>query len=233
MTPRSNDRASISDSPETVLRAQILPVLSEKLFTHYVGGAWRAPLATRSRPVRLADGTEPGQIVLAGPADIARAHAAAMAALDALADPVKRAQWCTALEVCLAEAQPLLDAAHAAERHSPSPLHTAFRPGIMPRAPGRDGTGNGKLRPQVLLAAAGTPPDALGAAVRDCIAAGQPVILKPAPGGAVLATVLIDTVAAARLPPGAVCMLQGDGPGTGALLYAHPGLETRVLGQVR
>lgn len=51
--------------------------LIEALLTHYVGGAWRAPLSTDMADV-------PGvgaRLVLAGPADFARAGAAAAAAL--------------------------------------------------------------------------------------------------------------------------------------------------------
>lgn len=48
--------------------------LAERRLTHFVGGAWRAPLSQR-----MAGGAR-GRMVLAGPADLARAVAAATAA---------------------------------------------------------------------------------------------------------------------------------------------------------
>jgi hypothetical protein len=48
----------------------LLDDLPERLLTHFVGGAWRAPLSTR-----LVHVPGLGQVVLAGPADLARARA--------------------------------------------------------------------------------------------------------------------------------------------------------------
>jgi len=47
--------------------------LSERLLTHYVGGAWRAPLGVQMRPVAGQGDQVLGQVVCATRADIARA----------------------------------------------------------------------------------------------------------------------------------------------------------------
>lgn len=54
--------------------------LSERLFAHFVAGRWRVPYSTRQMPVTGLDGLPLGQIVLAGPQDIARARALLRAA---------------------------------------------------------------------------------------------------------------------------------------------------------
>lgn len=49
--------------------------LPERLMTHFVGGAWRAPLGTQMQPVLGQGGQVLGHIVCASAADIARAQA--------------------------------------------------------------------------------------------------------------------------------------------------------------
>ncbi|MFN4057469.1 MAG: hypothetical protein ACK4HW_04720 [Roseinatronobacter sp.] len=53
----------------------LLDDLSERLLTHFVGGAWRAPFSTCAVPLPGRAGVL-GQVVLAGPQDLARAHTA-------------------------------------------------------------------------------------------------------------------------------------------------------------
>ncbi|MGY6705747.1 hypothetical protein [Roseinatronobacter sp.] len=64
---------------------------SERLFTHFVAGAWRVPYGTRALPVVLQDGRLAGQVIAAEARDVARvckqmrgADAAAVARFSAL-----------------------------------------------------------------------------------------------------------------------------------------------------
>ena len=183
----------------------MLDDLSEKLITHSVRGAWRAPLAVAGRPVRLACGRVPGQIVPAGAGDVARALDSTVQARDALTDP---ARWLAVLD----SARPAIEAALAdAQRQERGDVGSFVLP---------PGTAPGTDRPLAILMPAALAPASQLDILRRALAAARPVILKPAPGGAVAATVLMDHLHRLDLPPGAVTMLQGDGPGTGALLQA-------------
>ncbi len=194
----------------------MLDDLSEKLITHYVGGAWRAPLATAAQPVTLVCGRVPGQIVPAGAADVARALAWAEAAQMVMTAPARQQEWLAAFDAARPALLGALDAAQRLERGAPG--------GIVPGTKLSTGPG-----PLALLLPAAMSPVAQAGVLRAALAAARPVIVKPAPGGAVSATVLMDHLHRLGLPPGAVAMLQGDGPGTGAVLEHTPGLRTLRL----
>ena len=81
-------------------------------------------------------------------------------------------------------------------------------------------------RPVALLLPARLAPAAQLSLIEQVLSRGRPLIVKPAPGGAISATVLFDALHALALPPGMVALLQGDGPGTGALIASHPDIET-------
>ena len=61
--------------------------------------------------------------------------------------------------------------------------------------------------------------------VAPALAAGNTMILKPSeecPGNAVIFAEILD---AAGVPPGVFNLINGDGPGVGAAISAHPGIE--------
>jgi aldehyde dehydrogenase (NAD+) len=61
--------------------------------------------------------------------------------------------------------------------------------------------------------------------VAPALAAGNTMILKPSeecPGNATIFAEILD---AAGVPPGVFNLIQGDGPGVGAAIAAHPGIE--------
>ena len=61
--------------------------------------------------------------------------------------------------------------------------------------------------------------------VAPALAAGNTMVLKPSeecPGNAAIFTEILD---AAGVPPGVFNLVQGDGPGVGAAIAAHPGIE--------
>lgn len=56
--------------------------LSERLFTHFVGGRWRVPFGSEARVVRNVGGASLGQVLLATPRDLARAQASLRGATE-------------------------------------------------------------------------------------------------------------------------------------------------------
>lgn len=210
--------------------------LNEKLLTHYVAGAWRAPFGERMLPVILPDGVQAGQIVCAGEQDVARAVAAAQMGrelisatpqaarqvlLSGMARAVRgRADWLAAAVAgaggvapgtALQEAKVLADC-----------LDAALLPGGA--AAGQEHLGG----VAALLSARAAPLASIGTVLAGVVLSGGALVLKPAPGAAVLAARLMDVLAGSGLPPGVVNLLQGDGPGSGGLIAADAGFS-RVL----
>ncbi len=198
----------------------IVDDLREKLVTHYVGGGWRAPLATGGNPVRLACGRCPGQIVPAGPLDVERAllHARAFAVSGAGA-----AAGAAVAERIMQDSGALEATLERAQRAECGAAGRSLAEGALQHLVA-------DRRPVALLFPADLMPRAQLLLVESVLRSGRPLIIKPAPGGAVAATVLFDALHALGVSPGAVALLQGDGPGTGGLLLRHPDLETlRIL----
>ncbi|MCH8466237.1 MAG: hypothetical protein LAT78_06685 [Roseinatronobacter sp.] len=175
---------------------------SERLFAHFVAGQWRAPFGSVCLPVPMPDGRGCGQIVPAGPRDVARAvaalHGAGSAATQRFADR-------------LAAALPELIAAFALDT-----TQIDFQQ-ICPH-PSEGGV--------VLL---GIPNTALAGLLPSVLSRLQDgVILCPAPEQAVLATAIATIAQAADLPPGAFALLQARIPSTEAALRST-GLQLHEL----
>ena len=69
------------------------------------------------------------------------------------------------------------------------------------------------------------PVNQIAAKVGPCIAAGNTMVLKPSeecPGNAVI---LAEIMAAAGVPAGVFNLVNGDGPGVGAAIAEHPGID--------
>lgn len=207
--------------------------LNERLFTHFVGGAWRAPLGDRQVPVAQADGQADGQaggqalgrIVCAGPADVARARGVMRA--DAGAQPVDAAALWAALQ---AEA-PLLEAIRRREGFAGDRLDARLpavvaqaRVSDLPRDLAWDLLGDlpGGLPgsgPHVLLTAADTP--LIRVAGLLIAGARRGLIWKPAPAAAASAHLLMRVLGPRA--SGRLAMLQGD-HASGRLLAGQGGL---------
>ena len=175
--------------------SRYLAELNERLFAHFVGGAWRAPLSDRLLPVTGAAGAALGRIVCAGARDIARARGVLRQGPDPDAIDAD-ALWAA----MLAEA-PLLRTIRAQEGFTDDQL-TAPAP-LTPAGRG----------PLVLLTAADTPLDRIAGAL--LAGAGRGMIWKPAPAAAASAHLLMRAVG--PLARGRLALLQGD-HATGALL---------------
>lgn len=63
------------------------------------------------------------------------------------------------------------------------------------------------------------------AKVAPALAAGCCVVLKPSELAPLSALLLAELIEAAGFPPGVFNLVQGDGPGVGAALAAHPGVD--------
>jgi aldehyde dehydrogenase (NAD+) len=69
------------------------------------------------------------------------------------------------------------------------------------------------------------PINQICAKVAPCIAAGNAMILKPSEECPTNAVILTEIMEAAGVPPGVFNLIQGDGPGVGAALAEHPGID--------
>jgi len=183
------------------METRVIAELNERLFTHFAGGAWRAPHSDRHLPVMRASGAPLGRIVCAGPADVARARG--VLRLGPPEEPLDPAALWAAM---LAEA-PLLGAMRAEEGFAADRL-TAPETLMLPAR-----------GPLVLLSAAETPLDRIAGAL--IAGAGAGMIWKPAPGAAATAHLLMRVVGPRA--QGRLSLLQGD-HATGALLAGQGGL---------
>jgi aldehyde dehydrogenase (NAD+) len=69
------------------------------------------------------------------------------------------------------------------------------------------------------------PINQIAAKVAPCIAAGNTMVLKPSEECPTNAVILAEILAAAGVPAGVFNLVQGDGPGVGAAISAHPGID--------
>lgn len=182
---------------------------AERLITHYVGGSWRVPFGTRQVPALTADGQRAGTLVLAEVTDIARAVAAAQAALPGWA----RADRAAARAALLAEI-----AAHLPDQLPPALARRLARPLAV--------TGPGAQVTALLLQSPAPPAVALRAALR-ALSGGATLVAMPVGPGGTAAHELAQAAHLAGVPGGVVNLLPGDAAGAAALA-SHPGV-TRVL----
>jgi aldehyde dehydrogenase (NAD+) len=69
------------------------------------------------------------------------------------------------------------------------------------------------------------PLNQIVAKVAPALAAGNTMILKPSEEAPGCAAIFAEVIDAAGVPPGVFNLVQGDGPGVGAALAAHPGID--------
>jgi betaine-aldehyde dehydrogenase len=218
----------------------------------YVGGEWVAPVSDdRVDVVNPASGEVIGHAPLASPADIDRAVGAAR---DAFADgiwsrtpPEERADALAAMAAYLAErARPLAELnideagvpitfAHAREM-GPVAVFGYFEQ-LARSFPFRE-VRPGAMAPALIVR---EPAGVIGAVVpfngplmsaaakiAPALAAGCPIVFKPAPETPLDAFVLAEAAEAANVPAGVVNIVPGDAA-AGAALVAHPGIDRVVF----
>ncbi len=219
---------------------------SEKLLTHYVDGAWRAPYSTTLLPlINPANERELGRIVLAGPEDVDRAVAAARAAFDsfALTPKSERLDLLRAIGAVTERRLDDLALAISCEMGAPITMAREMQAAVAldhlrgfiealesqpERAPLPGGT-DVMLREPVGVCALITPwnwpINQITLKVFPAIAAGATCVLKPAEQTPLSAMIFADILHEAGVPPGVFNMIHGDGPGTGAPLVAHSDID--------
>jgi aldehyde dehydrogenase (NAD+) len=69
------------------------------------------------------------------------------------------------------------------------------------------------------------PINQIAAKVGPCIAAGNTMILKPSEECPSCAVILAEIMTEAGVPDGVFNLIQGDGPGVGTAIAAHPGID--------
>ena len=69
------------------------------------------------------------------------------------------------------------------------------------------------------------PINQITAKLGPCVAVGNPMILKPSEECPTNAVILAEILAEAGVPAGVFNLVQGDGPGVGAAIASHPGID--------
>ena len=169
---------------------------SERLFAHFVAGHWRAPYSEDAHPVTSYQGAGLGQVMAAGPRDIARAirvrRGADRQACQRLADALERGSDILARACALQTGQVPVSASFAG-------FTAAF---VAPT----DAQGG------VLFTTRATRYEDLGRALGAGIRDG--VIWCPSVDQAVFATAVACLVQQADMPPGAFALLHAHVPST-------------------
>ncbi|MGP9789972.1 hypothetical protein [Roseinatronobacter sp. NSM] len=180
---------------------------SERLFAHYVGGAWRAPLGSCATAVVTRDGRAIGQVISAQKGDVTRLRAhlrgAGGPARARFADLV--AQSGAALAQALAAQGTGVEAA-----------------AISQMAVGIKGGHGAVGHPVCVTDAVGQAPRQFGRQLGRALCGG--LVYCPPETDVVFATMLARIAADADLPPGAFNLLHGDCAQNEALL-AHAGVR--------
>lgn len=178
--------------------------LSERLFAHFVAGRWRVPFGSAAYPVLSHTGKALGQVVTAGPLDVARAVQALRPADD---------RACHRLAQALAQHIDGLAQAIA--------IQSGQAPTADQMAQMLDAVGAAHAaKPGILLSARDSDLGRLGHALGAGVMGG--VIWCPPVERAVFATAIACVVQHAEMPPGAFAVLHTRAPETETALRATP-----------
>lgn len=219
-------------------------VISEKLLTHYVDGRWTPPLSDEGFPFETPhDAVVRGSIVLAGPADVERAIAAARAAFPAFSRTTRAERLALLRRIHAVTEDRLEDLAQAISLEMGAPIDMA-RASQAAAGPGHAKgfiealetleeetiLPNGDLLVREPVGVSGLitpwnwPINQIALKVLPVIATGGTCVLKPSEYTPLSAVVYMDILDAAGVPPGVVNMIQGNGPGAGAALSTNPAI---------
>lgn len=209
---------------------------------NYIAGAFRPVSGTATAPLfDPATASQIGSVRLSGADDVDAAVAAAGAALPALAamSPAERADMLRQLGAAFSRHTDRLADAMRAEYGAPAPF-VAFSAAHAGSAfaqmadeveayPWRQRIGDAEVEMRAAgVTAAITPWNAnygfICSKLATSIAAGAPMVVKPSELSAIQTQVLVEALHEAGLPAGVFNVIQGDGPGAGARLAAHPGI---------
>ena len=210
----------------------------------YIDGAWVAPVEARSADV-INPATEAviGQVAMGSAADVDRAVKAACAAFPAFA--------ATSREERMALLQRIVDvykrrfnemgAAISEEMGAPLSFATKFQAGagmghfrtaldILETFPFEETMGTTNIvREPIGVAGMITPwnwpANQIACKVAPALASGCTMVLKPSEVAPYSALLLAEILDEAGVPKGVFNLVNGDGPGVGSPMAAHPGID--------
>jgi aldehyde dehydrogenase (NAD+) len=211
---------------------------------HYIGGQWVESRGGRRHEVINPANEEPCTVITLGtPADVDAAVAAARAAFPAFSRTSVEDRLALLARISELYKARMGDLAAAISEEMGAPISFAS----AAQAPTGLGHFNAAARAlkdfrwdeevrgaQVVHEAIGVvgmitpwnwPINQIAAKVAPCIAAGNTMILKPSEECPSNAVILAEILEAAGLPAGVFNLVQGDGPGVGTAIAAHPGID--------
>lgn len=211
----------------------------------YIGGQWVEPTsAARLDVINPATEAAVGTIALGGPDDVARAVAAARAAFPAFSAGTREARLALLQRICIAYKARYEDMARAISAEMGAPFkHLAgsaqsgsglahFKAAEAALADFSFEHRRGAtriLREPIGVCALITPwnwpANQMACKVAPALAAGCTMVLKPSELAPLSAIILAEILHEAGVPEGVFNLVNGDGPGVGAPLCAHPDVD--------
>jgi aldehyde dehydrogenase (NAD+) len=210
----------------------------------YIGGAWVAPLGTRTMPIMDPSTEEKiGTVALGTAADVDRAVDAATEAFESFGrwPKAERLTLLTRIRDLTAERREDLAQAMSAEMGAPITMAREMQAeagvghadGFIEALEGQAErwtlpNGDTLLRepigPVGLITPWNWPINQIALKVLPALATGCPAILKPSEHTPLSAAIYAEILHQAGVPPGAFALIHGTGPEVGDALARHPGL---------
>ncbi len=210
----------------------------------YIDGRWVDPVTPRSIDVINPATEQPaGQVSLGSAADVDRAVKAARWAFDSFgrssrkerielleaiiaAYKVRRADMAAAITAEMGAPKELADKLHAAIGH----IHLKIALNVLKEFEFSRTRGATRIEYEPigvcgLITPWNWPVNQIAAKVAPALATGCTMVLKPSELSPFSAQIWTEVMDAAGVPPGVFNLVQGDGPGAGAAIAAHPDID--------
>ncbi|MES1199484.1 MAG: aldehyde dehydrogenase family protein [Pseudomonadota bacterium] len=210
----------------------------------YIDGQWVAPATARTHDVINPATEEPcGRISLGTAADLDKAVAAARRAFDTFSQTsiAERAALLDKIIAVYQKRLPDMAAAISMEMGAPMPLALSSQApaGLGYLMDARQQLDTYKFEEDIkgarvlkepigvvgMITPWNWPMNQIGAKVGPALAAGCSMILKPSELAPLNAVIFVEILHEAGVPAGVFNLVNGDGPGVGAAMSAHPGID--------
>ena len=210
----------------------------------YINGAWVDPVEPRTIDViNPATETAIGQVSLGSSKDVDAAVAAARAAFPAYAKTTREERMALLEKIIASYKKRMgdLGAAISAEMGAPLGFATKIQGGaglshfmtalaVLKDFPFEEKLGTTEIiREPIGVAGMITPwnwpANQITCKVAPALAAGCTMVLKPSELAPYSAIILAEILAEAGVPKGVFNLINGDGPGVGSAMSAHPGID--------
>ncbi len=211
---------------------------------HYINGAWVE--SDGGRPYHVINpATEApcAAITLGSPADADRAVAAARAAFDGWSQQSLAERTAVIERIIAAYKARMPDLAKAVSEEMGAPIGFAMAAQVpaglghfiatlkaLDEFPFEENLGRAKVVHEpvgviAMITPWNWPLNQITAKVAPALAAGNTMVLKPSEEAPSCAVILAEILHEAGVPAGVFNLVNGDGPGVGATLSAHPGVD--------